>query len=63
MAAVEDHASLIADVDRAIVQLLSVQQSIPGTEVNLPEDRLIKIGVCDTSLYICMYVSMSIAAD
>lgn len=37
--------SLISDVDRALAQLLSVQQTVPGTEVNLPEDLIIKIGM------------------
>ena len=33
----------IEEVDSAIAQLLSVQSSAPGIEVNLPEDLIIKI--------------------
>ena len=42
-ASINNIAMSIEDVDSAIAQLLSVQTSAPGIEVNLPEDLIIKI--------------------
>ena len=51
-----------AEVDRAIAQLLSVKDSPPGTEVNLPEDLIIKIVRAARDIFMQQPILLEISA-